>query len=41
MFILTISNAKSLMIKIYSLNSKNEKVMNKKFDRLHKEEKIS
>ena len=41
MFILTILNAKSLAIKIYSLNSKNKKMINKKFDWLHEKEKMS
>ena len=41
MFISTISDAKSFAIKIYPLNSKNRKVMNKKFDRLYEKKKMS
>ena len=40
MFILTISNAKSFAIKIYSLNLKNKKVIDKKFNRLYEKEKM-
>ena len=41
MFISTISNAKPFAIKIYSFNLKNKKMIDKKFDRLHKKKKMS
>ena len=41
MFILTISDAKSFAIKMYSFNSKNKKMIDKKFDQLHEKKKMS
>ena len=41
MFILTISDAKSSAIKMYSFNSKNKKMIDKKFDWLHEKKKMS
>ena len=41
MFISTILKTKSPAIKMYSFNSKNKKMIDKKFDRLHKKEKMS
>ena len=40
MFISILSNAKSNVNKIYSFNSKNKQMINKKFDRLHKKDKL-
>ena len=41
MFISTISDAKFFAIKIYSFNSKNKKILNKKYSYLYKKEKMS
>ena len=41
MFISILSNAKSNVNKIYFFNSKDKKIINKKFDRFHKKDKLS
>ena len=41
MFISMISKAKSFAIKMYSFNSRNKKMIDKKFDRLHEKKKMS
>ena len=40
MFISTISETKSLAIKMYLFNLKNKKMIDKKFNRLHEKEKM-
>ena len=40
MSISTLSDAKSKINKMYSLSSKNKKIVDKKFDRLHKKSKM-